>query len=422
MICQSASDLRRSSARPAIAACALMVIFAEIAGAGIFAALTANAVFAATEAGGESSFRLEQNVNSALLMDGASGQVLWSLNPDEKQPIASVTKIMTLILALEALRDGQVGWETPIIGSEHAKSMGGTQIWLEVGEERPFKEMLYAIAVGSANDAAVAVAEHLAGSEASFVQRMNEKARELGMSNTRFANATGLPLNGADRVGETHYSTARDVALMSRYALSLSYFRDLVSTYEFTVRPEGMRKPVLYSYNRLLRRYPGLDGIKTGFTNEAGYCISSSAVQDGLRLIAVVLGAPARQERDNAVTAMLNWGFRQFQSIVVVEKGAFQKTVRLLRGSPDEVRVVTGQALTITVPRGEKPSFTSEASIDTAIQAPLAKGTVVGWLAVRQNGQELARIPLVTESEVQRARAWDIVGRTVRQTMRSLYH
>jgi len=399
-----------------------MVIFAEIAGAGIFAALTANAVLAATEAGRESTFRLEQNVNSALLMDGASGQVLWSLNPDEKQPIASVTKIMTLILALEALRDGQVGWETPIIGSEHAKSMGGTQIWLEVGEERPFKEMLYAIAVGSANDAAVAVAEHLAGSEASFVQRMNEKARELGMSNTRFANATGLPLNGADRVGETHYSTARDVALMSRYALSLPYFRDLVSTYEFTVRPEGMRKPVLYSYNRLLRRYPGLDGIKTGFTNEAGYCISSSAVQDGLRLIAVVLGAPARQERDNAVTAMLNWGFRQFQSIVVVEKGAFQKTVRLLRGSPDEVRVVTGQALTITVPRGEKPSFTAEASIDTAIQAPLAKDTVVGWLAVRQNGRELARIPLVTESEVQRASAWDIVGRTVRQTMRSLYH
>ncbi|HHV54118.1 MAG TPA: D-alanyl-D-alanine carboxypeptidase [Firmicutes bacterium] len=371
---------------------------------------------AALSPGDGTTFQLEQKVRSAVLMDAASGRLLWAFNPDERQPIASVTKIMTLVLALEALQSGQVKETDPVLGSEHAKSMGGTQIWLEVGEELPYRDMLYAVAVGSANDAAVAIAEHLAGSEETFVARMNQRARELGMENTYFANATGLPLEG--KVTQNHYSTARDVAWLSRHALTLPRFRELVSTYEYTMRPDSLRRPVLYSYNRLLRRYPGLDGIKTGFTNEAGYCISATAMRDGLRLIAVVLGASTRADRDDAVTALLNWGFRSFERVTVAKERTRYGVVRLLRGYPEQVNVVLKETISVTIPRGTKPNYSAEAQIDTDIRAPLAQGATVGWLVLREGAKEIGRVPLVTESEVRRATIWEMVKRGVQQLIR----
>lgn len=228
---------------------------------------------------------------AAVLMDAASGQVLYALNPDEPLPPASVTKIMTLMLALEAVHEGRISMADVVVASERAASMGGSQIWLEPGERMTLRELLYAIAVGSANDASVAVAEALAGSEEAFVEMMNRRAQALGMKHTRFANATGLPPQETGDPGP-HVASAYDLALLSRQAAQTPGLLEMVSTWEYTMRRDGIQKPVLYNFNRLLKRYPGVDGIKTGMTSEAGYCIAVTAVRDNLRLIAVTLGRP----------------------------------------------------------------------------------------------------------------------------------
>lgn len=397
-----------------------------LATAGMGMASTAGAEGPRPPTGGVASlppaaFQLQQNTRSAVLMDAASGRVLWAKNPDQRQPIASVTKIMTMVLALEALRDGTVSPNDPVVASEYAKSMGGTQIWLEVGESRPFQELLTAVAVGSANDAAVALAEHLAGSEEAFVQKMNERAKQLGLTDTLYGNPTGLPSESVGKLGVPQYSSALDVARLSRYALTLPGFRDLVSTYEYTVRPEGLRQPVLYNFNTLLRRLPGVDGIKTGFTNEAGYCISVSALRDGLRLIAVVLGAPTRAERDTAVAALLNWGYRTFTAQRLVSKDTPWGDLPVWRGNPEKVAVVVGQDLSVTVPRGTKIEFETEATVNQRLTAPVQAGQQVGKLTVHSGGEVVGEVPLVAKQPVRSASFWEMVGRGMRITLQGLY-
>lgn len=363
---------------------------------------------------------LEIRSKSAILVDAQSGAVLYGYNEHEPLPPASVTKIMTMVLALEALAAGKVGWDDLVTTSEYAASMGGTQIWLEPGEQMTFRDLLYAVAVGSANDAAVALAEHLAGSEAAFVEQMNARARELGMKNTQFSNPSGLPPEALGHPGP-HVSTAADLAILSRHAVRLPHFLELTSTYgPYTVREGTDAEVELYSYNDLLRIYPGMDGIKTGHTSAAGYCIAATAVRDHLRLIVVTLGAATRADRQADVTRLLNYGFSQYRAAPVAQKGEVVGQVAVERGVAESVDVVPGEDFYVTLPRSSEAVPEREIRLQSRA-APLAAGTPVGELIVRLDGQEVGRVPLVAAAAVERASLGQLVWRVTRHAVDALF-
>ena len=355
---------------------------------------------------------LELGSRAAVLMDFQSGRVLYAKNPDEPLPPASVTKIMTLLLALEAVHQGKVAMADEVVATEHAASMGGSQIWLEPGERMKLRDLLYAVAVGSANDAAVALAEHLAGSEGAFVDLMNRRARELGMRNTRFANATGLPPEETGDQGP-HVASAYDLAVLSRAAIQTPGLLEMVSTWEYTMRPEGIRKPVLYNFNRLLKRYRGVDGLKTGMTSQAGYCIAVTAVRDNLRLIAVTMGAPTAQVREKDVRTLLDWGFRRYEARPLARAGEGVGWVEVARGSPRWVQLVLARDAFITLERGSRLEVTSEPRLPARLVAPLDPQTPVGQVRLvdAQNGQLLAEVPARPAQAVGVASAAELVGR-----------
>jgi len=371
-------------------------------------------------AGGLQAQDLELRSKAAILIDAQSGAVLFGHNEHEPLPPASVTKIMTMVLALEALHSGRVDWDDLIAASEHAASMGGTQIWLEPGEQMSFRDLLYAVAVGSANDAAVALAEHLAGSEAAFVEQMNARARELGMTNTQFANPSGLPPEALGQPGP-HVASAADLAILARHALTLPHFLELTSTYgPYTVREGTEAEVQLYSYNDLLRRYPGLDGIKTGHTSEAGYCIAATAERDHLRLIAVTLGAPTRADRQADVTRLLNYGFSRYRAAVVAEAGQVLGEVAVERGVQERVEAVAAQAFHVTLPRESQAAPEREVLLRPQA-APVQAGQPVGELIVRLEGREVGRVSLVAAQDVARAGVGSLVWRVTRQAVDALF-
>ncbi|MGI6081501.1 MAG: D-alanyl-D-alanine carboxypeptidase family protein [Limnochordia bacterium] len=348
---------------------------------------------------------------SAVLMDYHTGRVLYEKNAHQPLPPASVTKVMTLALALEALRDGKVSLQTGIPTSELAASMGGTQIWLETGEIRPFEELLYAIAVGSANDASVAVAEYLAGSEPAFVALMNAKAKALGLRNTHFANPSGLPFPE-----QHHVSSAYDLAMLSRHALDLPMFRKLVATWgPVVMRPEGKRQPELWSFNKMLKQYPGLDGIKTGMTNEAGFCLAATAERDGLRLIAVTLNAPSSQERNQDIARLLDYGFSQLRAIPVAKQGEEVGVIPVSKGQIQKVGVAPVRDVVLTVGRTEEAKVETEIVVSKRINAPISKGQAVAELVVKMNDKEMTRVDLVALENVARGSLLQIMLQTVRQ-------
>lgn len=355
--------------------------------------------------------QLNINSKAAVLMDFHSGRILYEINAHEPLPPASVTKIMTLTLALEAIRDGQASPKELVVASDYAARMGGTQIWLEAGEQMPLEEMLFAIAVGSANDSAVAVAEHLAGSEPAFVEAMNAKAKELGLRNTQFANPSGLPPTSVGKTGP-HVSTAYDLAVLSRYAMNLPRFTELVSTWgPITMRPETIQRPVLWSYNKMLNTYRGMDGIKTGMTSEAGYCLAASAERDGVRLIAVTLGAATLKDREEDIRQLLDFGFSRLRAEHIAQKGVQVGHVRISKGKETEMAVVAGEDLTISIDKDAPGETKSEIVYTRPLVAPIAAGEHVGYLATYLDGEEVGRIPLVAQAGVERASVWQLIAR-----------
>ena len=356
---------------------------------------------------------------AAVLMDAASGQVLYALNPDEPLPPASVTKIMTLMLALEAVHEGRISMADVVVASERAASMGGSQIWLEPGERMTLRELLYAIAVGSANDASVAVAEALAGSEEAFVEMMNRRAQALGMKHTRFANATGLPPQETGHPGP-HVASAYDLALLSRQAAQTPGLLEMVSTWEYTMRRDGIQKPVLYNFNRLLKRYPGVDGIKTGMTSEAGYCIAVTAVRDNLRLIAVTLGAPTAQARENDVRALFDWGFRRYEARRLASAGDTVGVVEVARGDPPFVPLVLASDAFMTVERGSKVQVHQQPRLPSRLAAPLAADAEVGRLSLvdPDSGRTLAEVAVKVPQAVRVAGWGQLVARQLAAILR----
>lgn len=362
---------------------------------------------------------LELTAKAAILVDARSGKILFEKNIDEPLPIASVTKLMTLVIILEAVDQGKIALTDMVTTSKHAASMGGSQVWLEVGEQLPLKEMLYAIAVGSANDASVAVAEYFAGSEAAFTELMNQKARELGLTNTEYSNASGLPPSVVGSGGRQVMS-ARDVATLARYASQVPLLMDFVSTYEYTMRADSTQRPQLWNYNKLLRRYQGVDGFKTGYTTEAGYCLAATAVRNGLRLIAVVLGSTSEANRESDITKLLDYGFREYMDHLVYTQGAVVGEISIPKGDPQLVNAVVSSDLHVTVKRGEQDQIITEIILKQDYKLPLSVDEPIGTISAYLNGELLASAPLVPQEAVNKASIIQLMTRITKRMIKIL--
>ena len=369
-----------------------------IGGTGPAVQADAPAVLAAAPA--NSGLQLE--CRAAILMEPETGRVLYEKAPDERMPIASITKLMTLLLTFEAIRSGKLTLDTPVPVSEHAYHMGGSQIWLEPGEQFTLDEMLRAICVSSANDAAVAVAELVGGSEPAFVEQMNARAAALGMEQTTFRNACGLDAEG-------HLSTARDVAVMSRTILNTCP-EVLHYTGIWTDTLRGGQTQ-LVNTNKLLRRYEGITGLKTGTTGGAGICISASATRNGLSLIAVVLGAPSSADRFDAATTLLDYGFGAYEA-APLPKLEVQPLQIAVKGSaagsvPLDYTALPG---TVLVEKGTASDLHTELTLPQELEAPVEQGQTVGKAAVYQGESLLEEYEVRAAADAPRMTVRDAVG------------
>ena len=330
---------------------------------------------------------------SALLMEAASGQVLYELNADEKLPIASVTKTMTMLLIMEALDFGKIKLEDKVTTSDYAASMGGSQVFLEVGEEMSVQDMLKAIAVASGNDAAVAMAEFIAGTEPAFVEMMNKRAAELGCKNTHFINCNGL-----NETAE-HYSTARDVAIISKELLKHQKILDYTTIWMDTLRGGEFG---LSNTNKLIRFYKGANGLKTGSTSLAKYCLSATAKRDEMQLIAVVLAAPSSAERFASASKLLDYGFANYSVVNAAEKiGKFEPTP-VIGGKIESVTPQADPNVSFIVKKGNQDKIDVATVLDEPLKAPLAKGQKIGTSTLTINGEKVAMCDILASEEIPR--------------------
>ena len=336
---------------------------------------------------------LETTAESAVLMDAYSGKVLFAKEADKELPMASVTKIMTLLLAVEAIEEGKFKLNDRVVASENAWEMGGSQIYLEPDEEMSMEEILLSVAIGSANDASVALAEHIAGTEEAFVQLMNKRASDMGLKHTFFVNCTGLPEKG-------HYSSAYDLSEILRECIKHPQFVKLSSIYEYDLRGGKFK---LWNTNKLLKWYDGVDSGKTGWTEEAKYCLSSSAIKDNLRLIVTVLGTPEPQSHFSESIKFYKYGFARYKAVKFASRGEKVSEVKVSRGVEDRAAAVTKEQVIIVVPRGEEKGFTTSLELPGRIIAPVAKGQKLGSYKVLKNNRQALSVPLVAGGEIPRA-------------------
>ena len=331
---------------------------------------------------------------SALLMDIGTGTVLYEQNAHEKLAPASVTKVMTMLLIMEAIDSGKIGWDDTVTASEAAAAKGGSQVYLKVGETMTVTDMVKSIAVSSANDCACAMAEHIAGSEAGFVQLMNQRAKELGMNDTNFVNCTGLD---DDPAAKEHVTSAYDIAIMSRELMkNHPDIQKFTTIWMDTVRNGAFG---LANTNKLVRFYPGATGLKTGFTSGAGYCLSATAQRDGLGLIAVVMGCESSQQRFAACKQMLDYGFANFAR---VEPEVTEGTVPVRLGRADTVKAVPAEPVQLLIDKAQSNQVQVQTVLEESVSAPVSKGQRLGTLTVKVGEQMLAQVPMVAQEGVEK--------------------
>ena len=344
---------------------------------------------------------MEIPAKSALLMDVATGTVLYEENAHEALPPASVTKVMTMLLIMEAIDGGRIGWEDTVTASDTAAAKGGSQIYLKVGETMTVRDMVKSIAVSSANDCACAMAEHIAGSEAAFVDMMNEKAKELGMNDTKFVNCTGLD---DDAAAAEHKTSAYDIALMSRELLGKHpAIKEFTTIWMDTVRGGTFG---LSNTNKLVRFYSGATGLKTGFTAAAGYCLSASAMREDMELIAVVMGSETSQQRFAACKSLLDYGFAGFA--VVLPRLEETAAVPVKLGTAPAVTAILSEPAPMLVEKGQKKLITTCLQLEAEVTAPVSRGQRLGTLEVVAGEQILAQLPLVAEEAVEKVTWWQM--------------
>ena len=340
----------------------------------------------------EGNTDLGLNAKSAILMEEATGNILYESNPDERLPIASVTKVMTMLLIMEAVDSGKISLDDMVTVSENAMSYGGSTMFLETGEQLTVNDMLKGIAVASANDGCVAMAEHLAGSESAFVDMMNEKAKELGMENTHFMNTNGLD-------EDDHYSSARDVAIMSRELMKHETIFNYTSIWMDTLRGGKFQ---LANTNKLIRFYDGANGLKTGSTSKALCCLSAAAKRNDMQLIAVVLGAPTSAERFASAKSLLDYGFANYAVNTQITAGDEVQKIAVEKGVDKEVGVVAGDSCSTLVKKGQEDNTTKEIKIDETITAPIEAGQKIGTMTISRDGEVIADIDLNASSAVEK--------------------
>ena len=349
----------------------------------------------------------EVPAKSALLMDVTTGTVLYESNSHEALPPASVTKVMTMLLIMEAIDSGKIGWEDTVTASEEAAAKGGSQIYLKAGETMSVSDMVKSIAVSSANDCACAMAEHIAGSESAFVDMMNQRAKELGMEDTRFVNCTGLD---DDAGAKDHLTSAHDIAIMSRQLLkNHPDIKKFTTIWMDTVRNGTFG---LSNTNKLVRFYNGATGLKTGFTSSAMYCLSASAQRDGMELVAVVMGSETSQKRFAACKALLDYGFANY-ALVTPELPA-ENLVPVKLGQNAFVKAVPNETGAMLIDKGQKNSVTTEVTLEESVKAPVSKGQRLGTMTIKAGQQILAQIPMVAEETVARLQWHQILWQVMR--------
>jgi D-alanyl-D-alanine carboxypeptidase (penicillin-binding protein 5/6) len=356
---------------------------------------------------GASAAGPEVAAKSAVLMDMTTGQVLYEHNAHEMLPPASVTKVMTLLLIMEAIDSGRIGWDDTVTASESAAAKGGSQVYLKVGETMTVTDMVKSIAVSSANDCACAMAEHISGSEGAFVEAMNEKAKALGMEHTHFLNCTGLD---DDPQASNHLTCAMDIAIMSR-ALMMEHpdIRKFTTIWMDTIRNGSFG---LSNTNKLVRFYPGATGLKTGFTQKAGYCLSATAQRDGMELVATVMGSESSKDRFNACKQLLDYGFANY-ALVTPQTEEGQVPVKL--GTADTVKVMPKEKIELLVDKAQRNQVNITTQLPDSIDAPVSKGQKIGTVTVRVGDQVVSEVPLLAQEAVPKLSWWQMFLRILRR-------
>lgn len=344
---------------------------------------------------------------SALLMDYGSGEIIYAKNEHEKLAPASITKVMTLLLAMEALEMGKISLADEVVISEYAASMGGTQLYLDSGEVQTVENLLKAISIRSANDAAVALGEYIGGTNEAFIDLMNEKSKALAMENTNFANSSGLPI-------ENHYTTAFDIAIMSRELLKYKEITQYLSTYmeDLTVGKKKSSIQTMVNTNKLIREYDGANGIKTGYTTEAKHCITASAKRGDLQLIAVVMGAESSKIRFDEAKKLLDFGFSNYESITLGSKGDIISVIPVEKGKLNSLEIMLERDINVLLPKGKKADIEKVVDHLEYIEAPVEQGKIIGKLKVIVDNTTIDTIDLVAKTTIEKASLINIMNKS----------
>ncbi len=355
------------------------------------------------------------NAESAILMEVETGEIIFEKNSHQELPPASMTKIMTMLLAMESIANGQANLEDKLVVSERASSMGGSQVYLEPGEEMTLEDLMKAIAISSANDACVAVAEYLYGTEEEFIKRMNERAGELGLKNTYYYNTNGLPSGDPEVQG--NYTSAYDLAILTRELLKYPRIFDWTSTWIDYLR-EG--KFVLNNTNRLVRHYKGADGLKTGFTEEAKYCVTSTAKRNGLRFIAVVMAVDDSTTRFNEAAQLLSYGFNIYNGVLIAKKDEVVQEIIIRDGKEELARGLAKDELIVPVKKGEEDKISKVVELRDKLQAPLKKGEEIGEIKIFKGNLLLKKGDLIIDRDVEKASIFQLIYRIIKRLILSL--
>ena len=351
---------------------------------------------------------LAENAKSAVLLEASTGEILFEKNSHEKLHPASMTKMMTMLLIIESIEKGVIDWKDEVLVSENASGMGGSQILLETNEVMSVEDMFKGLAVASGNDAAVALAEKIAGSEAGFVDMMNRRAKELGLADTNFKNCHGLD-------AANHYSSAYDMAMIGKELVKHEKVLEFTSIYEDYLREGTDRKFWLVNTNKLVRFYPGVDGLKTGYTSEAGYCLTATAKKNNMRLIAVAMGEPDSKMRNKEITEMLDYAFAQYEVEYLLSTDSQLGTALVEKGVSKYVTLVPTEQVTLLHKKIEKKKTATYDMKINALSAPLKKGDIVGTLYIKEDDTVTREIPITIEKDVDKANIFQLYVRYLKE-------
>lgn len=344
---------------------------------------------------------------SAILIEATTGKILYEKNSHERYAPASMTKIMSMILIIENIEKGKLKWNDTLVTSEHAASMGGSQIFLQPNEKMSVKDLFKAVAIGSANDATVVFAERIAGTEDKFVKMMNDKAKSLGLKDTNFKNAVGLDT-------ANHYSSAYDMAFMARELVKHEKIFEFTTIYEDYLRQNTDNKFWLVNTNKLIKTYEGADGLKTGYTKEAGYCLTATAKKDNMRLISTIMGSSDSKTRNSNTSTLLDYGYNSYEMQVEVEKGKTVSSKRILKAKDENVKIVPVDDASVLVERGnEKEALNYEIKLDK-LKLPIKKGQKVGILKLKDGNKVISKVELTVKKDVKKASIIELYKRSIK--------